>query len=94
MQRDVSLGKQGRSQKKEKKFKDPSLFKASPTPKLIIIKKGTAAGGEGGAAERRETPSALPASDVEWCVLLFFLIPRNFKINILNVLMRYACLLT
>lgn len=91
MQRDVSLGKQGRSQKKEKNFKDPSLFKASPTPKLILIKKGTAAGG--GAAGRRETPSALPASDVEWCVL-FFLIPRNFKINILNVLMRYACLLT
>lgn len=55
MQRDVSLGKQGRSQKKEKKFKDPSPFKASPTPKLIIIKKkeeplrgGGARGGEEG----------------------------------------------
>lgn len=55
MQRDVSLGKQGRSQKKEKKFKDPSLFKASPTPKLIIIKKGTAAGGRGGGGEEGDT---------------------------------------
>lgn len=48
MQRDGSLGKQGRSQKKEKKFKDPSLFKASPTPKLIIIKKEPLLGGARG----------------------------------------------
>lgn len=75
------------AKRKEKKFKDSSLFKAFPTPKLIIIKKEPLGAGAG-------TPSVLPASDVEWCVLFFFLIPCDFKINILNVLMRYACLLT
>lgn len=48
MQRDVSLGKQGRSQKKVGgKSKIPPFFKASPTPKLIIIKKELLGWGRG-----------------------------------------------
>lgn len=83
------LSREARQKPKESggKIKDPSLLQSLPNPQANNNKKGTAGVGAG-------TPSALPASDVEWCVLFFFLIPRDFKINILNVLMRYACLLT
>lgn len=66
MQRDVSLGKQGRSQKKVGGKNQRSLpLQSLPNPQANNNKKGTAGVGAG-------TPSALPASDVEWCVLFFF----------------------